>query len=312
MNFDNEFCTRLDCIVSPENIQKNAMMKQYTSFKVGGPVDILVIPQNYIQISNIINLCKEFNIKYYIMGNGSNLLVKDGGIRGVVIKLSKLDKITVEGEKIISQGGTSLLLTSKVALDENLTGMEFACGIPGSIGGAVAMNAGAYNGEISQIVESALIIDNEGEIRRIDKEELELGYRMSSILKYGYVVLEVTLSLKKGEHSKINDRMKELTKRRIERQPLEFPSAGSTFKRPENNYAAKLIEDSGLKGLCIGDAQVSPKHSGFIINKGNASAKDILNLIYVVQNEVEKKFKVELNTEVLIIGEDEMLENTIK
>lgn len=308
MKFDNEFYTRLSCIVPSENIEKNAMMKQYTSFKVGGPVDMLAIPQNYIQIANIINLCKEFGIKYYIMGNGSNLLVKDAGIRGVVIKLSKLNKITVEGEKIISQGGASLLLTSKEALNESLTGMEFACGIPGSIGGAVAMNAGAYNGEISQIVESALIIDNKGEIRRINNEELELGYRMSSILKYGYVVLEVTLSLKKGDYVKINDRMNDLTRRRIERQPLEFPSAGSTFKRPEGNYAAKLIEDSGLKGLSIGDAQVSPKHSGFIINKGNASAKDILDLIYIVQNKVKERFKVELSTEVLIIGEDGAVE----
>ena len=311
MNFDNEFSIKLNKIIPDKNVEKNVLMKQYTSFKVGGPVDILITPDNYMQIVQIIALCKEYGIKYYIMGNGSNLLVKDGGIRGVVIKLSKLNKITVEGERIIAESGASLAVTSKKALKNSLTGLEFACGIPGSMGGAAAMNAGAYNGEISQIVESALIIDNEGSVRRISKEELELGYRMSSIFKYGYVVLEVTLCLKKREYSKIEGRMKDLTRRRLERQPLEFPSAGSTFKRPEGYYAAKLIEDTGLKGLSVGDAEVSRKHSGFIINKGNASAKDIIGLITLVQKKVKEKFNVDLNTEVLIIGEDETKSNAI-
>lgn len=304
MRFDNEFSIRLSNLIPDRNIERDVLMKQYTSFKVGGPVDIFITPDDYMQIVQAIGLCKEYGIKYYIMGNGSNLLVKDGGIRGVVIKLSKLNKITVEGERVTAESGASLSLTSRKALENSLTGLEFACGIPGSIGGAVAMNAGAYNGEISQIIESALIIDNKGNIRNITKDELELGYRMSSILKYGYVVLQVTLHLKKGIYSKINERMKDLTRRRLERQPLEFPSAGSTFKRPDGYYAAKLIEDTGLKGLSVGGAEVSKKHSGFIINKGNASAKDIIDLIKLVQKKVKERFNVDLNTEVLIIGQD--------
>lgn len=311
MNFNDEFNIRLSNLIPDKNIEKDILMKQYTSFKVGGPVDILITPDDYMQVVQIIDLCKEYGIRYYIMGNGSNLLVKDGGIRGIVIKLSKLNKITVEDEKVIAEAGAALSLTSRKALQSSLTGLEFACGIPGSIGGAVAMNAGAYNGEISQIIESALIIDNKGKIKKISKEELELGYRMSSILKYGYVVLQVTLHLKKGIYSKIDERMKDLTRRRLEKQPLEFPSAGSTFKRPVGYYAAKLIEDTGLKGLSVGDAEVSKKHSGFIINKGNASAKDIIDLIKLVQKKVKEKFNVDLNTEVLIIGEDEVKGKTV-
>lgn len=301
----NEISAELSNILPAEDIIMNAPMRDYTSFKVGGPVDLLVIPKTYNEVKDIIQLCQKRSITYYIVGNGSNLLVKDGGIRGVIIKLSNLNKIRVEGQKIIAQSGVPLITASREALRHNLTGLEFACGIPGSIGGAVAMNAGAYDGEISKVIESAVIIDNDGNIRTINKEQLELGYRMSSILKYGYTVLEVTFNLKSGDYEKINDRIKELTRRRTEKQPLEYPSAGSTFKRPEGNFAPKLIEDTGLKGLCIGGAEVSIKHSGFIINKGNATAKDIIELIKLVQIKVKEKFNVELNTEVIIIGEDE-------
>lgn len=303
MNY-NDFSIELSSIVPQNNIILGAPMKDYTSFKVGGPVDILVTPDTYEQVRDIIRLCKKKGITFYIIGNGSNLLVRDGGIRGVVIKLTNLNKIKIENEKLIVQSGAPFSATSKEALNNSLTGLEFACGIPGSIGGAVAMNAGAYNGEVSQVIESALVIDNNGDIRFLNKEELELGYRMSSILKYGYTVLEVTFCLKKGEYNKISERVQDLTRRRTEKQPLEYPSAGSTFKRPDGYFAPKLIEETGLKGLSVGGAEVSQKHSGFIINKGNATASDIIELIKLVQQKVMEKFNVELNTEVIIIGED--------
>lgn len=304
MNKFKDFSTKLTNILDDENIEIDALMKNHTSFKVGGPVDILATPESFQQVVDVIKLCRENNIPYYIIGNGTNLLVKDGGIRGAIIKLCKLDDIKIEGEKIIAQSGAQLKDVSDVALENNLTGFEFACGIPGSIGGAAAMNAGAYNGEISNVIESAKIIDNDGNITVLNKEELELGYRMSSILKHGYTVLQVTFKLHKGEYQKIKDRIDDLNRRRSEKQPLEYPSAGSTFKRPEGYFAAKLIEDSGLKGISVGGAEVSAKHSGFIINKGEATAKDILDLIKLVQDKVKDKFNVDLYTEVRIIGED--------
>lgn len=305
----NDFLIKLSKIIDEENIELNAEMKEHTSFRVGGPVDVLVTPTNYDEIINIIKLCKNYNVSFYIIGNGSNLLVKDGGINGVVIKLTKLDKIIVDGEKITAQGGATIAKTSRVARDASLTGLEFACGIPGSIGGALAMNAGAYDGEMSMVVESSLVLDKSGKFLKLNKEQLELEYRMSTILKNDYVVLEVTFQLKKGEYEKIKNRIDELMQRRREKQPLEYPSAGSTFKRPTGYFAGKLIQDSGLKGRKVGDAEVSTKHSGFIINKGNATAKDILDLIDIVKSTVKEKFNVELHPEVRIIGEDKKKEN---
>jgi len=296
---------KLKSILREEEIKLNVLMKNCTSFKVGGPADIFVTPDSYEKIRQIIRVCKDSEVPYFILGRGSNLLVKDGGIRGVVISLSKLNKIKVEGERVITQSGALLSKVTHAALEASLTGLEFANGIPGSVGGAVTMNAGAYNGEISQVIESTLVIDDKCEIRRLSKEELELSYRMSAILKYNYVVLEATFKLQKGDYNVIKARMDDLMGRRREKQPLEYPSAGSTFKRPEGYFAGKLIEDSGLKGTRIGGAEVSMKHSGFIINKENATAKDILDLIKLVQDRVKQKFNVELNTEVRIIGEDE-------
>lgn len=304
MNRFKDFSEKLTTILDKNDIEIDTLMKNHTSFKVGGPVDILVNPEEFQQVIDVIKLCKEDNVPYFIIGNGTNLLVKDGGIRGVVIKLCKLDEIRLEDERIIAKSGATLKDVSDFALKNSFTGFEFACGIPGSIGGAVAMNAGAYNGEISHVIESAKIIDIDGNIKILSKDQLELGYRISSVLKNGYTVLEVTFKLKKGEYEKIKARMEDLNKRRNEKQPLEHPSAGSTFKRPEGYFAAKLIEDSGLKGMRIGDAEVSEKHSGFIINKGNADAKDILDLIKFVQDKVKEKFDVDLYTEVRIIGED--------
>lgn len=291
-------------IIDENNIFVNEPMKNHTSFKVGGPVDILITPTNYDEVIKAVKFCKDNDTQYYIIGNGSNLLVRDGGIRGVVIKLNKLDNIKIENDLVITESGVTLSDVSNFALDNNLTGFEFACGIPGSVGGAATMNAGAYNGEISNVISSAKVIDNSGKVIVLSKDQLELGYRMSSIMKYGYTVLEVAFKFQKGEHENIQKRIQELSKRRAERQPLEYASAGSTFKRPDGFFAAKLIEDCELKGKCIGGAQVSTKHSGFIINKGNATAKDILDLIGVVQDTVLKKYKVKLNTEVRIIGEN--------
>lgn len=309
MKHFNDFLTKLSGVIAEENIELDAQMKEHTSFRVGGPVDILVTPTNYDEIINIIKLCKHYNVSFYIIGNGSNLLVKDGGIRGVVIKLTKLDKIIVDGERITAQGGATIAKTSRVARDASLTGLEFACGIPGSVGGALAMNAGAYDGEMSMVVENSLVLDKHGNFLKLNKDQLELEYRMSTVLKNDYVVLEVTFQLKKGEHDKIKNRIDELMKRRREKQPLEYPSAGSTFKRPVGHFAGKLIQDSGLKGKNVGDAEVSVKHSGFIINKGNAKAKDILQLIDIVKKTVKEKYNVELHPEVRIIGEDENKEH---
>jgi UDP-N-acetylmuramate dehydrogenase len=299
-----ELIRHLDEVMDKANIMIDEPMKNHTSFKVGGPVDILVTPEDALEVQAIIKLCKKNKVKYYLMGNGSNLIVRDGGIRGVVIKLTKLNKIEVEGNKIIAQSGASLQNVAQLALGNSLKGMEFASGIPGSIGGAAAMNAGAYDGEMSMILESMLAIDSNGELLTLTNGEMELTYRSSAILKHEYAVVKVTLSLHQGDKEVIKARMDTLAKKRSDIQPLEYPSAGSTFKRPEGYFSGKLIQDCNLKGVYVGGAQVSEKHSGFIINKKDASAKDILDLIALVQNEVKSQFGVELNTEVRIWGEE--------
>ncbi|MBU3091738.1 UDP-N-acetylmuramate dehydrogenase [Clostridium sp. CF011] len=300
-----ELIKQIDKVTRGSNIKIDEPMKNHTSFKVGGPADILVTPEDVMEAQSIIKICKDNNVNYYLIGNGSNLLVRDGGIRGVVIKLCKFNKIEVKGNKVIAQSGASLYDVTMVALGEGLKGMEFANGIPGSIGGAAAMNAGAYNGEMSMVMESILALDNNGELLTLTKGEMELSYRSSAILKHGYTVISVTLSLQEGDKEIIKARMDDLAKKRSDKQPLEYPSAGSTFKRPEGHYASVLIQDCDLKGTCVGDAQVSEKHSGFIINKKDASAKDILDLIKLVQHVVYEKFEVKLTTEVKIWGEDE-------
>ncbi|MGE5628070.1 MAG: FAD-binding protein, partial [Solirubrobacterales bacterium] len=225
MNLYKDFGKMLDSLFELNVIKIDEPMKHHTSFKVGGPADILATPGSKEELVKLIKLCTSKKVPYYIIGNGTNLLVKDGGIRGVVIKLNKLNKIEVKGNRIIAESGVTLTTICRAALKEELTGFEFACGIPGSIGGAVAMNAGAYNGEISNVIHSAEVLDKDGNIKTLDKEGLELGYRMSSILKNGYTVLEVTLELQNGEYEKINNRILDLNKRRSEKQPLEFPSA---------------------------------------------------------------------------------------
>ena len=288
-----------------EEIKIDENLKSYVNFRVGGPADILLMPSTREQVIESIKICKENNIPVFVIGNGSNLLVKDGGIRGVVILLTGVKNISVEGERIVAEAGAMLKDTSNVAMENSLTGVEFACGIPGTIGGAVFMNAGAYDGSMMDIVESVEVIDQDCNIRTLTNEELDFGYRSSAVMKNGYIVLSATLKLAHGEVKSIKDMVNELTEKRESKQPLEYPSAGSTFKRPEGYFAGKLIQDAGLKGYEMNGAAVSSKHSGFVINKGGAKAKDILNLIKHIQDEVKKQFGVELHTEVRIVGEDE-------
>jgi UDP-N-acetylenolpyruvoylglucosamine reductase len=304
MNHYGEYKNLFSKIYKDSQIQLDAKMSENIYFKVGGPVDILLTPNTVQQLKDAITICKQNKIPFYVIGNGSNLLVKDGGIRGVVIKLSGLNKIERVGNKITAECGALLKDVSAEAVNGALSGFQFACGIPGSVGGAVFMNAGAYDGEISFVIESAEVLDDNQEIRVLSKEELNLGYRQSIVMEKGYVVLSATFNLTPGDKEKIQTRVDELTQRREERQPLEYPSAGSTFKRPEGYFAGKLIEDAGLKGFTIGGASVSDKHAGFVVNNGNGTAKDVLDVIYHVKDEVKKQFGVDLYPEVRILGED--------
>lgn len=294
----------LENIMDKNLIKYNEPMKNHTSFKVGGPVDILVTPVETHQVIKVIELFKKNNIPFFIMGNGSNLIVRDGGYRGAIIKLTAMDRIVVEGTRVISMAGAYLSNVALEALKYNLKGMEFASGIPGTVGGAVTMNAGAYGGEMKDIIEYAKVIDYEGNIVQLSMDELELSYRSSIIQRKNYIVLEAAFALQEGEHSEIKGLMEELNRKRVEKQPLNYPSAGSTFKRPEGYFAGKLIEDSGLRGFAHGGAMVSDKHCGFIINYNEASASDVLGLIKKVQEIVKEKYNVSLETEVKIIGED--------
>ncbi|MFT8348453.1 UDP-N-acetylmuramate dehydrogenase [Clostridium saccharoperbutylacetonicum] len=304
MEYYGKYKNLFDRIYEESQIQLNAKMSEHIYFKVGGPVDILLIPTNIQQIRDSITICKENKIPFYVIGNGSNLLVKDGGIRGIVIKLCELNKIECIDNKVIAECGALLKDVSEIATENSLSGFQFACGIPGSVGGAVFMNAGAYDGEISFVIESAEVLDENQELKILSKEELNLGYRKSVVMEKGYVILKATFALVPGEKDVIQARVDELTTRRVERQPLEYPSAGSTFKRPEGHFAGRLIQDAGLKGFTIGGACVSEKHAGFVINKGNGTAKDVLAVIYHVKDEVKRQFGVDLYPEVRILGED--------
>lgn len=285
-------------------LKYNEPMKNHTSFKVGGPADMLVIPDKVSQVGEIIKICRKNDVPFFIMGNGTNLIVRDGGYRGVIIKLTALNKIKVDGVKVKAQAGASLSNVSREALKSSLKGMAFASGIPGTVGGAIAMNAGAYDGEIKNIVESVLLCDMHGKTITLKNKEMDFGYRHSIVHTKNYIVLEATFHLEKGNYDEIKARMEELNKRRIDKQPLNYPSAGSTFKRPEGYFAGKLIEDSGLKGLKVGGAMVSEKHAGFVINYDNATASDVLGVISEVQKRVMENYNVKLDTEVKIIGED--------
>ncbi len=284
-------------------IKFNEPMKAHTTFRVGGNADMLAEPKDIKELISLLEEATSENVPVTIIGNGSNLLVGEKGIRGLVIKLCKeFSDISVDGERIIAQGGALLSKIASVAYENSLSGFEFASGIPGTIGGAVYMNAGAYGGEINDIFEECeCLTDNK--IKHFSKEEAKLSYRKSIFCENGGIITRVTLKLQKGERSEILARMQDFKNRRVTKQPLEFPSAGSTFKRPSGYFAGALIEEAGLKGLSVGGAEVSEKHAGFIINKGNATANDILELIELVQKKVYEASGVMLEPEVKILGE---------
>lgn len=280
----------------------NENMSKHTSFKIGGCADIYICPHSKEELKEIILLAKKENIPFYVVGNGSNLLVSDEGVKGAVISTLKLNKIKVTDDTIYAEAGASLTAVCLAARDASLTGLEFAYGIPGSIGGALFMNAGAYDGEMSFITTLAESITPLGESVSRNTEELKLGYRHSIYRENGEIITGVTLKLKKGDKEKISDRMTELMVKRKTSQPLDFPSAGSTFKRPKGGFAAALIDECGLKGRSIGGAEVSTKHAGFVINKEDATAKDVLALIEIIKNEVSEKKNITLEPEVIFVG----------
>lgn len=288
-------------IIDKEQILCNEPMKGHTSFKIGGNADFVVLPENMKQIKSLVDMLKENNIRYTVIGNGSNLLVDDEGIRGVVIKIAKnFSNVVVSGNTLIARSGVLLSRLANIALENSLTGLEFASGIPGTLGGAVVMNAGAYGGEMKDVVTETTFLDGNGDIRTVTGIDHGFGYRKSMFDK-DCIVLESTLVLSSGNKDEISAKMAELNGQRRAKQPLEFPSAGSAFKRPEGYFAAKLIEDAGLKGYKIGGASVSVKHSGFIVSDGTATCADVLNLIEHVKAEVLKQFDVELEPEVRYI-----------
>lgn len=292
-------------IVGQENVKLDEPMKKHISFRVGGPADILVKPTSETQLSDIMVLIKKEKIPYLIIGNGSNLLVKDGGIRGVVIEISNnFNNFDIKGTNVKIQSGALLSVVGKAVLREELKGFEFAAGIPGTLGGAIAMNAGAYGGEMKDIVKSVKLMDTDGNIFEFTNEQMEFEYRKSILSRTDYIVLCVEIELQKGNYDEIKSTMMEFTQRRVSKQPLSLPSAGSTFKRPEGHFAGQLIEECGLRGLTLRGAQVSEKHCGFVVNLGNTTAKDLLELMYVVKSTVNAKFGIMLEEEVRILGED--------
>ena len=278
-------------------------MKNHTTFRIGGPADALALPKTPGEVAEVVRFCHEHAQPYYVLGNGSNLLVSDEGYRGLVLQLYRnFNDIQVNGETITVQSGAMLAAVARTAYQTGLTGLEFASGIPGTIGGAVVMNAGAYGGEMKNVLKEVTVLTKEGEVLVIPAKALELGYRTSVIPKNGWIVLGAVLQLKKGDQEQILARMEELKEQRITKQPLDLPSAGSTFKRPEGYFAGKLIMDAGLRGFTVGGAQVSEKHCGFVVNRGNATAADVWKLICEVKRRVKEMTGVELEPEVKLLG----------
>ena len=291
-------------LLGKDRVLVDEPMKRHTTFRIGGPADFFLLPSTVDEVRGILEICREEELPYFILGNGSNLLVSDKGYRGVIIQLYRnFSNISVEGNEICASSGALLSQIAAAARNASLTGFEFAGGIPGTLGGAVFMNAGAYGGELKDVLKEAVVMTEQGEILTLPVEKLDMGYRTSRIKKAGYLVLEARLVLEQGDMDKIRDITKNLTEKRVSKQPLEYPSAGSTFKRPEGYFAGKLIMDAGLRGYQVGGAQVSEKHCGFVINKGNATAADVLTLIENVREKVQERFGVTLEPEVKFLGE---------
>lgn len=296
--------TKLESILSKEDILQEEPMSKHTTFRIGGQADFFVTPRSMEEVSRIVLFCKENNVPYYIIGNGSNLLVGDKGYRGIIIQIGKqFNQIDIDGTVIVAKAGVMLSRLAMEAANHGLSGLECEAGIPGTLGGAVTMNAGAYGGEIKDTILWANVITQEGMIKKLSKEELELGYRTSIIQKRNYIVLEAAFALKKGEKQEILSSIAVYNGKRKEKQPLEYPSAGSTFKRPEGYFAGKLIMEAGLQGYRVGDIMISEKHCGFVINVGNGTAKQVRVLIEDVQKKVYEIFGVYLEPEVKFLGE---------
>ena len=299
----NKMLTKLEELIGKGHVLYNEPMKKHTTFRVGGPARALVEPGSAEDVKSVVEFCKSEQIPYYIVGNGSNLLVSDEGYRGVIIQLYRnYGDITVKGNEIHATAGALLSQIAVAAKNASLTGFEFAGGIPGTLGGAVVMNAGAYGGEMKDVLKEVTVMTAAGEILVLPAEKLEMGYRTSLVKTKGYLVLSAVIVLEQGNQEAIKARMKELTEQRVSKQPLEFPSAGSTFKRPEGYFAGKLIMDAGLRGYQTGGAQVSEKHCGFVINKDNATAADVCRLLRDVQDKVKEQFGVTLEPEVKFLG----------
>lgn len=294
----------LQSFVPKENIHLQEPMAAHTTFRVGGPADCLIEMQNTEQIRKVQGYLRQIEIPFTVVGNGSNLLVSDGGYRGVILQIGgRMNEIAVEGDIIKAYAGASMARTAAAALEHGLTGLEFASGIPGTVGGGVVMNAGAYGGEMAQVVTEVMVLDRDGNLLTLDNGAMEFGYRSSTIRNQPFVVTEVHLKLEPGDPQCIRAKMEELAARRREKQPLEYSSAGSTFKRPEGYFAGELIMKAGLRGYQTGGARVSDKHCGFVINTGTAMAADIYDVICEVRQRVKERFGVELEPEVVFLGE---------
>lgn len=299
----DEIVTRLINITGKDNVRINEPMKNHTTFKIGGPAQYYVTPESVTQIQEVVSLCRDMNIPLHVIGNGSNILVGDDGVDGVVLALfNTFSDYEIKDNMITAQAGMSLIKLAVIALREGLTGLEFASGIPGSVGGAVYMNAGAYDGQMKDVVTSVTVLDEAGDIRILGRDELDMGYRTSTVAKHNMIVLQVIIELKAGDKEQIKDRMNQLSELRKQKQPLEYPSAGSTFKRPEGFFAGKLIADAGLKGYSIGGAAVSEKHAGFVVNMGGATAKDVVELTDYIKKRIIEQFGVTLELEIKKIG----------
>ena len=296
---------RISQFVPKENILEKELMSRHTTFKVGGPCSLLVKIDKVSQLQKLLPYLVSEKISYFFLGNGSNLLVSDSGFDGVIITYSPLlsDDVKVENETVTAGAGVLLSKVAKKALDESLTGFEFGAGIPGTVGGAMVMNAGAYDGEMKDIVESVEVVDTDGNLQVLSCKEMEFGYRTSILKREPFIVTKVVFRLEKGDAAAIKEKMEDLAARRRDKQPLEYPSAGSTFKRPEGHFAGKLIMDAGLRGYQVGGAKVSDKHCGFVINAGGATASDVYHLMEDVIKKVQEKFQVTLQPEVIRLGE---------
>lgn len=303
------FLDQLLTIIPAERFKQDEPLSAHTYTQLGGKADYFVAPHTYEEVQAVLELAHRENVPFMILGFGSNLIVRDGGLRGIVLNLNELNTIRRDGNQIIAQAGAAIIDVSRQALTEELSGLEFACGIPGTVGGAVYMNAGAYGGETKDVIASAVVLTAEGELLTLSKEELDLDYRTSRVSKEGMIVLEATFELEPLGYEAIKDVMDDLTYKRESKQPLEYPSCGSVFKRPPGYFAGKLIQDCGLQGKRIGGAEVSLKHAGFIVNIDKATASEYISLIRHVQATVKQKFEIELEPEVKIIGEDIAVEN---